>query len=235
MKGPGRGKASDTTRTPSRCLVPFFTEHDGSPIIEDTRKSPPLSTKSSPSSASDKPFATPNGDNALPKYLTLTHDLRHAAQAQAPETPNDHKYGEQTPGNWPDLASESIPPSVGVKYSSTSKAVEKATPTTTDNLADSHRKSKTEFNSLPSELLHMSLGLTSGPDTGAQAHRKSSTEFKEVVSDMREDVGPLDFDLQEPANTPSEGRRDEDRRTTGQLWRKPESRDSAQLWKSNSR
>ncbi|KAG7048333.1 hypothetical protein JMJ77_0013976 [Colletotrichum scovillei] len=214
--------------------VPFFTEHDGSPIIEDTRKSPPLSTKSSPSSSSDKPFATPNGDNALPRYLSLTHDLRHAVQAQAPETPNDHNYGEQTPGNWPLIASESTPPSAEVEYSSTSKTVRQAMPTTTNNLADSHRKSKTEFNSIPSELLHMSSGLTSGPDTRTQAHRKSSTEFKEV-SDMREDVGPLDFDLQEPANTPSEGRRDEERRTTGQLWRKPESQDSAQLWKSNSR
>ncbi|KAL0776186.1 hypothetical protein CaCOL14_007473 [Colletotrichum acutatum] len=95
----------------------------------------------------------------------------------------------------------------------------------------------------------MSLGLTSGPDAGTQAHRKSSTEFKEVVategkwifrradnqSSMEEAIDPLDFDLQEPANTPSEGRRDEERRTTGQLWRKPESQDSALLWKSNSR
>ncbi|KXH30015.1 hypothetical protein CSIM01_00729 [Colletotrichum simmondsii] len=216
--------------------VPFFTEHDGSPIIEDTRKSPPLSTKSSPSSSSDKPFATPNGDNALPRYLSLTHDLRHTVQAQAPETPNDHNYGEQTPGNWPNLTSESNSLATQTESPSTSKAVGQATPTTTtDDLADSHRKSKTEFNSLPSELLHMSPGLTSGPDTGAQANRKSSTEFKEVVSDMREDVGPLDFDLQEPANTLSEGRRDEERRTTGQLWRKPESQDSTQLWKSNSR
>ncbi|EXF85671.1 hypothetical protein CFIO01_09271 [Colletotrichum fioriniae PJ7] len=160
-------------------IVPFFTEHDGSPIIEDTRKSPPLSTKSSPSSSSNKPFATPNGDNAQPKYLSLTHDQhQHASQAQAPETPNDHNYGEQTPGNWPDSDSESNPPST-----TASEAVKAhTTPTTIDALTDSHRKSKTEFNSIPSELLPMSLGLASGPDTGTQAHRKSSTEFKEVVA-----------------------------------------------------
>ncbi|KXH47044.1 hypothetical protein CNYM01_04640 [Colletotrichum nymphaeae SA-01] len=167
----------------SRNDVPFFTEHDGSPIIEGTKQSPPLSNKSFSSfSSSDKPFATPNKDNVTqPKYLSLTPDHRRSSLALAPETPNDHKYGEKTPGNWPDLASESTPPSAEVEYSSTSKAAGKTTPTTTDNLADSHRKSKTEFNSLPSELLHMSLGITGGPDTGAQAHRKSSTEFKEVV------------------------------------------------------
>ncbi|KAK7447898.1 hypothetical protein Landi51_06702 [Colletotrichum acutatum] len=165
------------SRLPVGDVVPFFTEHDGSPIIEDTRKSPSLSTKSSPSPSSDKPSATSKEDEAQPK------------------------------------------------------------------------KSKTEFNSIPCEILHMSLGLTSGPDAGTQAHRKSSTEFKEVVategkwifrradnqSSMEEAIDPLDFDLQEPANTPSEGRRDEERRTTGQLWRKPESQDSALLWKSNSR
>ncbi|KAK1635446.1 hypothetical protein BDP81DRAFT_450335 [Colletotrichum phormii] len=162
--------------------VPFFTEHDGSPIIEDTRKSPPLSIKSSPSS-SDKSFATPSEDNAQPKYLSLTHDHHHASQAQAPETPNDHNYGEPMPGDWPDLASETNSPSAGAEYPSTSEAVGTyAAPATDSNLAGSHRKSKTEFNSIPPKLIHMDAVLASGPDTGTQAHRKSSTEFKEVVA-----------------------------------------------------
>ncbi|KXH61877.1 hypothetical protein CSAL01_08062 [Colletotrichum salicis] len=162
--------------------VPFFTEHDGSPIIEDTRKSPPLSIESSPSS-SDKPFATPEEDNAQPKYLSLTHDHHHASQAQALETPNDHNYGELMPGNWPDLASETDSPSAGAEYPCTSEAVGTyAAPDTDSNLAGSHRKSKTEFNFIPPKLIHMDAVLASGPDAETQAHRKSSTEFKEVVA-----------------------------------------------------
>ncbi|KAK1700135.1 hypothetical protein BDP55DRAFT_626787 [Colletotrichum godetiae] len=165
-----------------RQKIPFFTEHDGSPIIEDIRKSPLLSIEFSPSS-SDKPLASPGEDNAQPKYLSLTHDHHHVSQAQAPETPNDHNYGEPMPGNWQDLASETDSPSAEAEYPCTSEAVGTYAPPATDsNLAGSHRKSKTEFNSIPPKLAYMDTVPASGPDAGTQVHRKSSTEFKEVVA-----------------------------------------------------
>ncbi|OHE93324.1 hypothetical protein CORC01_11392 [Colletotrichum orchidophilum] len=223
--------------------IPFFTEHDGSPIIEDTRKNPALSSKPYPSSVG-KPSATPNNEDCAPcKYISLTGD--RVSQARTPETPNDHNYGEQMPGTWLDLASEDSLPPAEAKSQSVSAAVRtQAIPTSYGTVTGSHRKSQTEFASIPSEVLHMDFEFASGPDTGTQAHRKSSTEFKEIVattgfddkSGIRKDVALLDFDLQDPNSTPCVPARDEERKITGQLWRKPESQDQpAQLWKSNGR
>ncbi|KAK1965535.1 hypothetical protein LY78DRAFT_92867 [Colletotrichum sublineola] len=47
-------------------------------------------------------------------------------------------------------------------------------------VTDSHRNSKTEFQSIPEEVVPIGLDMARCPDTGSQVHRKSSTEFVNI-------------------------------------------------------
>lgn len=104
---------------------------------------------------------------------------------QAPETPSDHVHEDVAPGT-PSLPLGNSRPYDYGKSQILSDIVGSHFDLMTEGAeAGSHRKSKTEFNSIPENIVLADLDMVRGPDTSSQAHRRSSTEFNRIVSASR--------------------------------------------------
>ncbi|KAK2024207.1 hypothetical protein LX32DRAFT_697336 [Colletotrichum zoysiae] len=154
---------------------------DGSPIIEDTRKQDSLQplTHTALTSEHSTSVPTPTGDGAPSEPSTIVRS--DVLSIQEPETSHDYDHG--------DVLSE-MPPSLTRDRASYSEAKpqyareaigDQSGFTRTKTAADSHRKSKTEFNSIPDGVVPVGLDMTRCTDTDSQAHRKSSTEFAKIT------------------------------------------------------
>lgn len=164
--------------------VPFFTEHDGSPIIDDRRNppsSPPLNKEPPFLSCYDRRISRMTVDKTPFRSTCMAngHDL------QAPETPNDQNADGRNVSDWTVLSSMNEGPYTETKSRSAPEHLESVEASATDGAAaiDTHRKSKTEFGAIPSEVIRIGLDLAKCPNMGFQAHRKSSTEFKHIMAE----------------------------------------------------
>ncbi|KZL87923.1 hypothetical protein CI238_05061 [Colletotrichum incanum] len=155
---------------------------DGLPTQPNTRKeiSPQPPNHILPTTAYSKPLPTSTGDNVPSEVINFAES--GGLSTQAPETSKEHDYRDVPP----DMPSS--PPSVGASYND---AKSRSAPESIENqydcakntgVADSHRKSKTEFNSIPAEIVLVGLDMVRGPETGSQTHRKWSTEFNKTMA-----------------------------------------------------
>ncbi|KAK2060152.1 hypothetical protein LY76DRAFT_615237 [Colletotrichum caudatum] len=122
---------------------------------------------------------TPTGDGAPSEPPTIVRsDL---LSTQEPQTSLDYNYG--------DVLSEKPPPLTRDRASNSEAKPQYAREaigdqsgfTRTETAADSHRKSKTEFNSIPGGVVPVGLDITRCADMESRAHRKSSTEFAKIT------------------------------------------------------
>ncbi|OLN81225.1 hypothetical protein CCHL11_07289 [Colletotrichum chlorophyti] len=164
-----------------------------------------------------KPLPTPTEKDAPSEFKDMSGGETTLTQPALP-TPDQPLYREVMRGSAPEyLENEDIPMASG-------------------GMADSHRKSKTEFSSIPSEIVRVGLDMAVGPDTGTHAHRKSSTEFRAIsVSDASPKEhprpGPEEAlpQLELPNfHTSSQERKEEEQGTSGRLWQRSEPKDAAQ-------
>ncbi|CCF39424.1 hypothetical protein CH063_10263 [Colletotrichum higginsianum] len=161
------------------------------PQKEPGRPSPPPENKTSTKTTGQLPFTaeyskplpTPTGENALSESITFVED--HGVSEQASETPSDHGHGDVALGI-PSLPLGNSRPYDYGKSQILSEIVGSYFDFMTEGAeAGSHRKSKTEFNSIPENIVLADLNMARGPVTSSQAHRRSSTEFNRIVSTSR--------------------------------------------------
>ncbi|WDK21327.1 hypothetical protein CGRA01v4_12616 [Colletotrichum graminicola] len=181
---------------------------------------------------------TPAGDGAPPESSAFVKD--DALRTQEPETANDCNYG-----NIPSEMSSSLARGRAWYSDAQSQSSPEATGNqsgfTRSQTADNHRKSKTEFNSIPDEVVPVGLDMARSPGTGSQAHRKSSTEFGKIVAPdaglakqphVQDQAAALPPVVPKPHSAPGEKQDNGGRKADSQLWQKPEAQGSSQqLWR----
>ncbi|KDN69945.1 hypothetical protein CSUB01_09703 [Colletotrichum sublineola] len=223
-------------------LVPFFTEHDGSPIVEDTRKNnsrQPLAHIAL-TSEHETSVTTATGDGA--RFESVISVKSDVLSAQETGISDDYNYGDipletssssitRDRASYNDARLPYAPEPIGNKSSFTKKEM----------VTDSHRNSKTEFQSIPEEVVPIGLDMARCPDTGSQVHRKSSTEFVNIPApDTRLAKQPYAHNqattlppvVPKPHPTAGEKQDNGGRKVGGQLWQEPSAQESTQhLWR----
>ncbi|KAJ0160816.1 hypothetical protein CTA2_7245 [Colletotrichum tanaceti] len=136
-----------------------------------------------PTAECSKPLPTPTGENTPSEFITFVED--HGVSAQAPETPSDHGHGNLALESPPLPLGESRPYDYAKSQILSEIVAILFDPTREEAAAGSHRRSKTEFNSILENITLTGQDVARGPDTSSQAHRRSSTEFNRIVSASR--------------------------------------------------
>ncbi|KAK1989302.1 hypothetical protein LZ30DRAFT_744545 [Colletotrichum cereale] len=185
-----------------------------------------------------KPLPTHTRDSTPSESIALVESS--ILRTQASETPNDHNYGyilSEMPSFLPrgresynDAKSQSTPETFGNRSGLTMN----------ETSANSHRKSKTEFNMIPAEVIPVGLDMARLPDADSQARERSSTEFAKTTAPgnlveqphIRDQVTTLPPVVSKPRPALDKRQDSGGRKVDSQLWQKPKAHGSAQqLWR----
>ncbi|KAK1593899.1 uncharacterized protein LY79DRAFT_649192 [Colletotrichum navitas] len=176
---------------------------------------------------------TPAGDGASSKSITF--DRNNTLSTQEPERADDYNSGDIQ-----SKMSSSITRGRAwhndAKLQSSPEAIENQSGLTRNQTADSHRKSKTEFNSIPDEVVPVvELDMARYPGTDSRAHRKSSTEFDAGLVNqphVHSQAIALPPVVPKTRSAPEKRQDNGGRKADSQLWQKSGAQESSQqLWR----